>query len=300
MEPSYATVPSRVVTLLGVCAGIVLLAAPMLADEAHSSTPTEQVATFTLPADSVVATSHPLAPAIALAKESHRAISENIRDYTCTLVRRERVKGKLGKHQFLNVKVRHEVQEDDEIVTPFGVYLRFAKPASLKGREALYVAGRNAGKVFVRRGGQRRAYLSSYIKPDSPLAMKENRYPITDIGLKRMAERLIAVMERDSEYDECQVKFFADAKVGDRICTRIEVIHPIERDHFSFQKSMVFLDDEDKLPIAYASYYWPREPGGKPRLLEEYVYTDIQLNVGLTDTDFDRKNPDYGFERESR
>ena len=61
---------------------------------------------------------------------------------------------------------------------------------------------------------------------------------------------------------------------------------------------MVFVDDEERFPVAYASFYWPDEPGGKPRLLEEYIYTDIKVNVGLTDADFDRDNPDYGFTRD--
>lgn len=213
------------------------------------------------------------------------------------MVRRERVAGKLGKHEFVRLKVRHD-QNDVEMPTPFSVYLRFLKPASVEGREALYVEGRNSGKVFVRRGGQRMSYVSSFIKPDSRLAMKENRYPITDIGFKRMVERLLNVIENDIQYDECEVTFYKDAKVSDRTCTRIEVVHPIERDHFRFYKAMVFVDDEDKLPVGYASFYWPRKPGEKPRLLEEYVFTDIQLNVGLTDEDFDRDNPQYGFTRD--
>ncbi len=243
---------------------------------------------------------HPLRPAIRLARASHQSITENIRDYTCTIIRRERMKGKLGTYQLLRAKIRHEEKQDDELVHPFSVYLRFTQPSEVKGREALFVAGRNSGKVFVRRGGQRQSYLSSYLRPDSRLMMKENRYPITDIGFKRLAERLIQGMEQDSQHEESEVTFFSNAKIGDRNCTRVEVVHPIQRDHFSFHRSMTFYDDEDKMPIAYASYYWPRVPGGKPRLLEEYIYTNIKLNVGLAAKDFDRKNPEYGFSRSEK
>ena len=31
------------------------------------------------------------------------------------------------------------------------------------------------------------------------------------------------------------------------------------------------------------------------QLLEEYTYTNIKINVGLTDADFDTKNPNYKF-----
>lgn len=287
------------------------LICPVTALEAGDVTkkvvPAEQVASFTVPASSPPTTEaasadkpHPLLPALKIAEEALDSISANIDDYTCTLIRRERVAGKLGKHEFLKLKVRHEVEQEDEVIIPFSVYLHFEKPAKVAGREALYIAGKHGGKVFVRRGGQRSSYLSSYVKPDSRLAMRENRYPITDIGFKRMVERLINVIENDLKYDECEVNFYTGAKVNDRSCTRIEVIHPIEREHFRFQRAMVFVDDEDKLPIGYASFFWPEEPGGKPRLLEEYVYTDIKLNVGLADEDFDRDNPAYGFSTSRR
>jgi len=290
---------------IALAACFIAFAAPALSQEAGDAEPivkatiepAEKMASFTTPATSspITGKPHPLQPALKLAEEVLASIDNNIDDYTCTLVRRERVAGKLSKHEFINLKVRHEETQDEQAIIPFSVYLRFLKPASIEGREALYIAGKHAGKVFVRRGGQRASYLSSYVSPDSRIAMKDNRYPITDIGFKRMAERLIDVIESDMKYDECEVNFYTGAKVNERSCTRIEVIHPIEREHFRFQRAMVFVDDEDKLPIGYASFFWPSKPGGKPRLLEEYVYTDIKLNVGLADDDFDRENPAYGF-----
>ncbi|WP_442481829.1 DUF1571 domain-containing protein [Aeoliella sp. SH292] len=260
----------------------------------------EQLTSFTTPLDTVGVdrSKHPLYPALLLAEKSLESIEKNVKDYTCNMVRRERIAGKVGNYEFLHAKIRHEQNEGAESV-PFSVYLRFDKPTSIAGREALFVEGEHAGKVFVRRGGERMAYMSTYIKPDSRLAMKENRYPITEIGFKRMVERLVGIIENDIQYDECQVKFFKGAKVNGIPCTRIEVTHPIKRDHFTFHKATVFVDDKDKLPVAYSSYYWPEREGEEPRLLEEYIFTNIQLNVGLTDADFDRDNPEYGFNRKA-
>jgi hypothetical protein len=47
--------------------------------------------------------------------------------------------------------------------------------------------------------------------------------------------------------------------------------------------------------LKYASYSWPLEEGGEPLLDEEYTYTELQLNVGLDDSDFDTEHPDYRF-----
>ena len=67
-----------------------------------------------------------------------------IKDYSCTVVKRERVGDSLAGPQSMIVKVRHE---------PFSVYLRFAEPAKLRGREAIYVDGQNHDKLLAARDG---------------------------------------------------------------------------------------------------------------------------------------------------
>jgi hypothetical protein len=84
-------------------------------------------------------------------------------------------------------------------------------------------------------------------------------------------------------------------KVADRVCTCIEVVHPVPRRNFRFHLARIFVDDELNLPIRYESYSWPTTPGGAPELIEEYTYLDLKLNVGLTDSDFDIQNPNYQF-----
>ena len=48
-------------------------------------------------------------------------------------------------------------------------------------------------------------------------------------------------------------------------------------------------DLESKLPIQIAIY------DAEDRLTEKYGYEHLQLNVGLTDLDFEPTNPDYRF-----
>jgi outer membrane lipoprotein-sorting protein len=43
------------------------------------------------------------------------------------------------------------------------------------------------------------------------------------------------------------------------------------------------------LPIYVEIFDWQNE------LVERYGYRDLRLNPGLTDADFDPKNPAYGF-----
>ena len=67
------------------------------------------------------------------------------------------------------------------------------------------------------------------------------------------------------------------------------------RKNFRFNKALVFVDDELNIPVRYEAYDWPATQGGQPQLLEEYTYTDIKLNNGFTDADFDENNPNYHF-----
>lgn len=237
---------------------------------------------------------HPLAPVLRMAQEGYDRIGAEVKDYTCRIIRRERIDGRLRGYEFISAKIRHETPDQE---TPFSVYLHFDKPRQVAGREVLFLEGRNAGRMLVRRGGTRMAYVTTYLAPNSPLAMEESKYPVSDIGFQRLIARLIDVVKQDMQHDEVTVQFFEGAKIGDRECTRILVEHPVPREHFRFHRAVVFIDKERQIPLGYASYTWPEEPGGKPLLVEEYIYANVELNVGLTEEDFDRENKAYNFLR---
>ena len=127
------------------------------------------------------------------------------------------------------------------------------------------------------------------------LAMHGNRYPITEIGIETMIRRLMEVARADRKYHEAKVTIFKGAKVGDRICRCLQVVHPVRRDYFRYHLARIFIDDKLNLPIRYASYDWPKSAGEDPPLIEEYTYMNLKINVGLDDSDFDTSHPDYHF-----
>jgi hypothetical protein len=231
---------------------------------------------------------HPLMPALRWAREGLVNV-QKIDDYSALVVKRERISGKLGEQEFLSAKIRHK---------PFSVYLHFESPAALKGREVLYVEGANDGKMWAHGTGLERTMFGTVsLKPDGPLAMRGQRYPVTEIGLLNLTRRLIEVAEQDIKYGECEVKFVKGAKINGRVCTCTQVIHPVPRRNFLFHVARIFVDDELNLPIRYESYDWPKKPGEAPELLEEYTYLNIKLNCGFTNEDFDVHNPKYAFFR---
>jgi len=125
--------------------------------------------------------------------------------------------------------------------------------------------------------------------------MQGNRYAVTEIGVENLAKRLVEVAEHDKQFGECEVNFFPNAKVNGRICTCVQVVHPVPRRNFRFHLARVFIDDEYLIPIRYEAYDWPQETGGQPVLMEEYTYMNVKTNNGFTDADFDPKNAAYKF-----
>jgi hypothetical protein len=226
---------------------------------------------------------HPLMPTLRWAKQGLSAI-ENLKDYSAVLAKRERVRGKLANYEYLFVKIRH---------SPFSVYAYFQAPASVEGQEVIYIAGQNQGNMLAHKPHMA---VTFSIPPDGMVAMAGRRYPLTEIGLVNLVRRLVEVGEQDVRYGECEVQYFTQAKVNKRPCTVIQVTHPMPRDVFRYYLARIFVDDELKLPVRYESYDWPSEPGGQPRLLEEYTYLDLKVNNGFTDEDFNPRNPDYHFQ----
>jgi hypothetical protein len=239
---------------------------------------------------------HSLDPALEIARNSLEHIEQNVRDYTCTLVKRERVQGELLDYEFMHCKVRHQQVQDGKVVVPFGVYLSFLKPDSMKGREVIYVDGANSGKLIAHEGGFKGRFIPTVsLLPTSAIALRGNRYPITEIGIKTLTERLIEKGSRDRQLGECEVHLVDGAKVKNRVCTMLEVKHLERRPEYEFCVARIFLDNELNMPIRYEAYDWPRSPQGPPELIEEYTYVNVQLNVGLSDDDFNAENPNYRF-----
>lgn len=238
---------------------------------------------------------HPLEPALERAKEGLKLIEESVDDYTATMIKRERINGKLTEHEFVSAKVRNrKVDKDGKVVVPFAVYLKFLKPDSVAGREVIWVEGANDGKIVAHETGLL-GFKRFYLPPQGFLAMMGQRYPITDIGIQNLIEELLERGGNDLKYGECEVKFYKGAKVDKYVCTLIEVIHPVPRDHFTFYRARIYIDDTLGVPVHYAAWTWPTEPGGEPVLEEEYTYRNLKLNVGLTEADFDPDNEAYDY-----
>ena len=237
----------------------------------------------------VTTVEHPLMPVIRWA-ERERPNIVAIKDYTATMQKQENIGGEAQEAQVMEIKVRHE---------PFSVYIKFGYPRRLLGQQAIYVRGQNDNKLIGHGVGLERKFGTQKLDPEGFLAMRGNKYPITEMGILNLVDKLLEVGYKDSKFGECEVTYTEGVSIPGkdsvRACTMIQVVHPIPRQNFIFHIARIFVDKELNLPIRYESYDWPRKEGETPQILEAYTYLNLQLNVGLTDADFDYTNPAYNY-----
>lgn len=227
-------------------------------------------------------------------EEAKRAIAscrsrfEKVQDYTCVFFKRERLAdGRMTSQHVMRMKGRTE---------PRSVYFKFLQPKA--GREAIWVENQYDNKAIVHDVGFGKLLIGTLrLDPTSRMAMEDCRHPITDAGLGHLIEEIEARWEAELTPGESIVTIHRNAHVGDRACTLIESVHPKPNPDFLFHKVNVYIDQELNLPIRFEAYDWPSQPGGPPELVEEYTYTDLKLNSGLTDRDFDPGNRSYSFGR---
>ena len=267
------------------------LSNPSSAQKPVDSTSSEPTSAEQTPASE---SGHALDPVLDLARTALAQLREQVDDYQGRLIKRERINGKLGNEVQMELKVRTRREADGKVTRPLSAYLKFLEPKSARGREVIWVEGANGNKLTGHEGGLLNL-VRVELEPTGMLAMIDNKYPITEIGLARLVEKLIEKGERDRKVGPCEVQIRDDQRVGDRTCRLIQVTHPEPDPRFDFHIAQVFIDVERMIPLRYAAFMWPKQPGGEPELEEEYTYLDVELNVGLTDKDFDPDNPAYKF-----
>jgi hypothetical protein len=244
-------------------------------------------------------TGHALDPSIDFARDGLARFREEVRDYTGMMVKRERVNGKLMETEFIKFKIRNPREINGKKV-PFSIYMRFLKPAAARGREVIWIEGENKGKLIAHDNPNTvLGKITVKLDPNGNMAMKGNRYPIYDAGIEKLISKLIEKGSRDRAAGHCLVTESDSAKINKRPCSMIQVVHPEQKDPLEFHKCKIYVDKELNLPVRFVCWDWPQSPNAKPKLLEEYTYVNLKLNVGLTDKDFDPSNPDYDY-RQSR
>ena len=229
---------------------------------------------------------HPTAKAKHAIAEC-KAQYARLKDYTCLFIKRERIGGVLSSQHEMQMKARAE---------PLSFYMKFRRPH--KGREAIYVAGKNNGKVKVHDVGLGKVIAGTMnLDPRGSMAMENSLHPITEAGIGKLIDTVAFHWNAELKPGESEIRFRDNLRIGQSLCTMIESTHPLKHPNYAFYRVRLYIDREHGLPIRFEAYDWPTRKGVEGELVEEYTYLDLKTNVGLTDLDFDASNRAYSFGR---
>ncbi|TWU43086.1 hypothetical protein Q31b_21230 [Novipirellula aureliae] len=236
-----------------------------------------------------------IAEVLELATKARASMVGNLKDYTARLVKNEvDSSGVLGEPTEINLKVQTRVRDGTE-TAPMRVYLDFTKPEAVNGREVIWAKDLHEGKLVVHEAGLL-GMMTLHLDPTGMLAMRGQKYPIYDIGLVSLIEKLIERGQNDLDNPEIKVLITDEYPFDGLVASRIEVMRSRpsgKKDDFS--RAEVIIDLERQLILRYQSYGWPEQVGQQAPLQESYTYYDIETNVGLSELDFDPTNPAYRF-----
>jgi hypothetical protein len=227
----------------------------------------------TAPVASVMAS--PMDEPLRLMAEARQTF-QKVQDYTCTMIKQERVNGQLQPENVIAVKFRNQ---------PFSVYMRWSAPRESVGQEVCFVHGRNNNMMRVHASGILGVAGFVSIDPRDPKVMQNSRHTIYEAGLGNLIDRISRAWEAEKQLGKTQTRI-AEYEYAKRRVFRVETYYTERVAQAYCWRSVVFFDKETKLPIRTENYDWPRQgvPGGD--LLETFSYIDLRFNIGLTDAAF--------------
>ncbi len=210
------------------------------------------------------------------------AAEAQLQDSTYTLEMQEYVDGHLKDKEVMTLKYRR----------PHEVMLTWVGEVNT-GRELLYRQGWNDGDLRVNPG---RFLPTLNLDPLGKVATAESRHSVLDSGVPFAVGKIIADTWRVRDAPErhgATFTWLGSSQVSGRAVSCYEAHLPKAQDPaFYATKAKVCAYDDLHLPASFE--VWDVEDGSL-RMVERFLFADLQVNVGLTDHDFDPDNPAYGF-----
>jgi hypothetical protein len=205
--------------------------------------------------------------------------ADSLTAYTLTLIKQERIRGRLNEEQNIFVKWKK----------PSMIYLKI-NSGNDRGREIIYVKGKNNDKMIVSPGGILGA-ITIKISPESRVAMRNNRHSVVEAGMAATIKRINSTIREDMKKPGHGIHLSC---LGVEMYGETETIHiRVEKSSYADRTEIYLYNDSinGRSHLIYAIHSYDK----KGSLIESYTYKDINAKVKLTEVDFDPKNEDYRF-----
>ena len=197
-------------------------------------------------------------------------------DYTCHLDKRVRKNGNLYEDLEISVKYKK----------PNHYYFRWNKGIS-KGREVIFVEGKYNDKLVAHPGGLFNIFTFK-LDPEGALAMQKNRHSLRNSGMEQIITLIKSNYAMANKKDLDVIRLMGEGNIDGKKVWIVEGHFP-ENQGFYAHKISIFFCQTAKLPLKISIY------NGSDQLVEEYVFRNLKINVGLTENDFNPSNPKYSY-----
>jgi outer membrane lipoprotein-sorting protein len=197
-------------------------------------------------------------------------------DYTCSMAKKELVEGEYISWQ----KVIYKYKKYDNY------YMKWTE-GSQEGMEVIYAGKKYDYKMKVHLGGYLNL-MNLSLDPKGATAMQKSRHPITESHLGFTIQLMRNSLQKAKNDKECKIEFIKAQSLNNRNVKIYKAEFPQNKGFYG-HCIYIYLDDLYSLPVKFDVYDW------NDKLLESYTFSDIKINVGLKDIDFDIYNKAYNF-----
>ena len=202
----------------------------------------------------------------------------SVESYTAIVHKQQRVAGTLHPQETIAIK----------FAKPFSMYLKWISEP-YEGSELLYVVGWNENRARAHRGGFWK-FVVRDLDPRDPVLMADNLRPVTDLGIGELIKTVAVNVRSAIEAGYISVAQIGEESVYGRKTRILDVDLPSGTvGGYGGYRMVINQDIESKLLIRIRVY------DRQGQLVENYGYENLDIDAGLTDSDFDPGNPAYGF-----
>jgi hypothetical protein len=204
---------------------------------------------------------------VAFLEESLKRYDREVRGYRTTLVKQERVDGKLLPEERVDSWFREK---------PFSVLMVWPKDPR-PARKTLYVEGENNGKLLALPAGRLIGWLAGIqsLDPNAPAARRSSRFPITEFGIKAGSESALKAWKAARKRGDLKVVFGGEkrvAELNDRLCWELKRVGYPKPEEDGITETTYYFDKENWLQTGSILR------GEDDQLIATYYFRDLKLN----------------------
>jgi len=172
---------------------------------------------------------------------------------------------------------------------PFSVYMKWIGEQR-NGQEVIYVQGKWDNEMWVHTGSF--PDITLCLDPLTAQSMSEARHPVHDVGMGQLIKFIAYNAQRAEANPTDRVAFWDYGRqlVHGQPSRCMEGVMPAKKDSGYYgHRARVCVSEATGLPTR--TTIWDH----RNLMVEDMIFADVKLNVGLTDKDFDPENPAYNF-----